>query len=444
MAVPIPTQASSSGSGSDVEGSVSVTGMIKKILSAKTSSNLFDKVLCTDSVSSRTGLDFSSLCLLPPPAEVPESILKEVEGSQLAPPTSTNTIPSPISKPTGFKPYSSPLLTFSSYRLNPAFRSGENGPLLRSLSYSNKIDPMKVMCKFDLTGVCVDPKCSAQHIRDVSMSKEAVVRDLVSFAPTVAGCTTQELATSDQPHVVEAISTKIASYSSKLVERYGNRVSQEELYKVAVHEANGEKMKTRPRKEFIHFEDRPWSGDGAMPLLTSDTPLGKARGQTPVSPIMDVGPADLEDRLISSPVNEERRCDYSNYAWCAIEVLDFIFYRRYFTVEGEGPKQDSASPSSAESVARQLLSERKLSGAAEVLEDSLKQDSSSEDTWILYLKVKSQMASSSRLPEFYKLLRKAVSTSHSYSVIFEVRTRSYFHLFEEMEYPCCFFVFFRL
>ena len=243
----------------------SVMNLIMKILSVKD----FPKALAIDSASSTsteavTGGNHSSLfsllannymtpSLLPPPTVLPESILSEIDTSSQATALATSHAPS------GYQPYSSPLLMFTSYRLNPAFRSLSKIPL-GSLTYSSKLDPHKVMCMYELKGVCSNPKCTAQHIRDLEMEKEEVVRDLVSYAPTLAGCTAQELAmaAADQPQVADAIAGKISSYSAELMDKYGDKVSSEELFRLTVYEANTERVKTK-KKNFVFLEDRPWT-----------------------------------------------------------------------------------------------------------------------------------------------------------------------------------------
>ena len=266
------TQSSSKSASDEVENSSSssggkASGLINKILAVKDNSNLMSIV---DSVSSTVTPDFSTLAfmstncvitnqsLLPVPIQLSETKVKEIEQSLSATPSFSSV--SGAKSSTGYQPYSSPLLMFTSYRLNPAFRSTSNKTPFSSVTYSNKMDPNKVMCRFELTGVCNDPKCTAQHLRDVVMSKEELTRDVISYAPSLAGCTEQELVSlsnADQPEVIEAINSKVSAFSSKFVERYGDRVSDEELFRLAIHEANNERVKGKggSKKEFISFED---------------------------------------------------------------------------------------------------------------------------------------------------------------------------------------------
>ena len=86
-----------------------------------------------------------------------------------------------------YTPYSSPLLRFRAYRLSGHYRLFSKLPIT-SLSYSNKIDPLRIMCRYEiLGGACSDPKCSAQHLRQIQPSTEEVVTDLFRYAPTLVG-----------------------------------------------------------------------------------------------------------------------------------------------------------------------------------------------------------------------------------------------------------------
>ena len=319
-----PPAALSSSGGADSESMVKAKGLIRKILSGKNLPTILNKKQCIESVqlsSVGTG-EFSPFAflsansviqtssLIPVPVLVPEKVLSELETP--TPPSSTGgTLPAA----SGYQPYSSPLLRFDSYRLNPAFRSGggDDKSSLSSLTFSNKLNPHKLVCRYELTGVCSNPKCTAQHIRDASMSREELVRDLVSYAPTLAGCTEQEMVmvSEGQSLAVESVAGKIASFSSKLLEKYGERVSEEELYKLAIHETNTERLKTRTRREFVHFDDRPWmtgSAEEVVPVkpLPRDTsePEGAEPGRVPRP--TDTGP-EVGDPLISLPIRADER-----------------------------------------------------------------------------------------------------------------------------------------
>ncbi|CAB60233.2 MTREC (exosome adaptor) complex subunit Red1 [Schizosaccharomyces pombe] len=77
--------------------------------------------------------------------------------------------------------YISPFYRFKSYRFNQQFV--ERVPLkYRSLTYSNKIEPMKVFCKYETTGgVCNDDHCEASHFRDIKMTDDEIIQDLSRY-----------------------------------------------------------------------------------------------------------------------------------------------------------------------------------------------------------------------------------------------------------------------
>lgn len=186
------------------------------------------------------------------PFQLSENVLDSLSSSSSTVPVASTEV--------AYKPYHSPLLMFGSYRLSPNFSSSAKAPL-SSITYSNKLDPNRIMCRFELTGTCSDSNCTAQHMRDVEMTKEDLVQDLVSYCPTLAGCTDQELADigTTQTESTQPVSGKLSSYSSKFLNKYAGKVSDEELWKLVVYDTNKERMKTKPRREVVSFEDRPWA-----------------------------------------------------------------------------------------------------------------------------------------------------------------------------------------
>ena len=308
---PSTAQQSSSSGGSDVEGNTTAKGMIKQILLSKSLSTVLSKVQQMESVHcSASGLaEFSPFAflsadsviktpsLVPAEVTIPDRVLKELETVTPSPGVVT-----PLA-PADYQTYSSPLLCFSSYRLNPAFRNGDKVSL-GSPTYSNKLDPNKIMCKFELTGVCNDPKCTAQHLRDLTMSKEDLVKDLISYAPTLAGCTNEEILTATEP--AENIAEKVSSYSSQLLEKYGEKVSAEELYKIVVHDANTERLRNKTRTEFVHFDDQLWMGVAGVGPVKSLPVARIGRVEEGVVDPTDIGP-EVGVVLVSPPARVDER-----------------------------------------------------------------------------------------------------------------------------------------
>ncbi|KAJ3295780.1 Zinc finger C3H1 domain-containing protein [Borealophlyctis nickersoniae] len=83
-----------------------------------------------------------------------------------------------VDTPRRFTQYESPLAKFRTYRLNSAFDKE-----LKSLTWSNKANPFLKFCRFELEGGrCFNDGCPGQHFRDLEMSDEEVLADLVEYA----------------------------------------------------------------------------------------------------------------------------------------------------------------------------------------------------------------------------------------------------------------------
>ncbi|CAK4086599.1 unnamed protein product [Aphanomyces euteiches] len=73
----------------------------------------------------------------------------------------------PMSKSPSWKD-SLALEQFRAYRFQKSFRKSQRS--LLSSTYANHVDPMKILCPFELNGICNDEKCNYQHERDYLMS----------------------------------------------------------------------------------------------------------------------------------------------------------------------------------------------------------------------------------------------------------------------------------
>ncbi|EDO26520.1 predicted protein, partial [Nematostella vectensis] len=69
---------------------------------------------------------------------------------------------------------------FVIHRLSPYFRTRSN-LLLSSPSYSNKISPKVLFCKYDIQGVCNDVDCAYQHLTDYMLTETETLEDLASY-----------------------------------------------------------------------------------------------------------------------------------------------------------------------------------------------------------------------------------------------------------------------
>ncbi|KKY15251.1 hypothetical protein UCRPC4_g06407 [Phaeomoniella chlamydospora] len=83
-----------------------------------------------------------------------------------------------------FKPYDSVLKSFRNYRFNPQFTSEIPGGY-RSLTYSSKIDPRKVLCASEARGeICQDPACEDQHFAQMGLPDDKILVEM-SAAPGI-------------------------------------------------------------------------------------------------------------------------------------------------------------------------------------------------------------------------------------------------------------------
>ena len=75
--------------------------------------------------------------------------------------------------------------------------------------------------------------------------------------------------------------------------------------------------------------------------------------------------------------------------------------------------------------AQRLIAEKQFAVASTMLEKAVEAHKDSEDIWLLYLQLKSQMASPAELPGLYKLFHTAVTACQSYAVIWEVSVETW-------------------
>ncbi len=178
---------------------------------------------------------------------VPEAVLSSVEKlekqkeenarDQLAQSSSAQGV-------SGYTPYLSPLLHFRSYRLSPFYRTQAKLPI-SSPSMSHKIDPRRIMCRYELHGICNDAKCSAQHLKDIRPSKQELMENLIAYAPTLVGCSPESLQIADRgtPELKRDLSRRICSYASTMLQTYHGKITDEQLYILTVHQVNQERLK---------------------------------------------------------------------------------------------------------------------------------------------------------------------------------------------------------
>ena len=74
----------------------------------------------------------------------------------------------------------SPLFLFRSFRLSPLFKTKYNMDIT-SPTFSNKIDPENILCRYELHGVCNDEECKWMHKRDYLLNDQEMMEDLMNY-----------------------------------------------------------------------------------------------------------------------------------------------------------------------------------------------------------------------------------------------------------------------
>ncbi|OQR98723.1 hypothetical protein ACHHYP_08253 [Achlya hypogyna] len=80
----------------------------------------------------------------------------------------------------------SPLLVLRSFRFQPAFAQLFPARSILSNAFSHRVDPMKVLCPFEMHGVCNDHQCAYQHEREYSVAPATALTELGRFHPITA------------------------------------------------------------------------------------------------------------------------------------------------------------------------------------------------------------------------------------------------------------------
>jgi hypothetical protein len=123
--------------------------------------------------------DMSRLCLPSDLASYPIPQLPKEPQEEASAPPSSEVQDQPLDVASA---YESPLTMFRSFRFSPRFKSTVRGGY-HSLTYSHKIDPMRRMCLYELSGgSCNDDNCKSQHIRDCGLTDEELVIDMARYS----------------------------------------------------------------------------------------------------------------------------------------------------------------------------------------------------------------------------------------------------------------------
>ena len=168
-----------------------------------------------------TGLVINQILSPPPPDD--SCLISEVLLVKALEKTSTMEPKPAVDSNSEFASYSSPLLTFQSYRLKPYFRTQFNLSL-SSATYSHRVDPEQTMCRFELLGRCFNSQCSAQHFSDIFSSTDQILEDISSYQSTT-------IDSSQDP-------------SQDKLKNFRGKVSEDELLQLTAHSTRERLLKT--------------------------------------------------------------------------------------------------------------------------------------------------------------------------------------------------------
>ncbi|XP_043090423.1 zinc finger C3H1 domain-containing protein isoform X4 [Puntigrus tetrazona] len=233
----------------------------------------------------------------PPPGTVPAKVLQADYDPMAAPQSRAET------KPELFGPYHSPLLLFKSYRFSPYYRTKEKLSL-RSVTYSNAIEPKKCFCRFDLTGTCNDDDCTWQHMRDCTLSESQLFEDILSYSLPLIGC-------SDSSSSAE-ISSSTEKYMKKLLGPNRDRMGTDQKAVLLVSKVN-ERLRHIP----------PFTTSKAQRKRRPEAQRGKT--QAPEDEELDTGDLAVPVRLGQNGRLQER--------WSSTDVCVTQDDKRYFDSE---------------------------------------------------------------------------------------------------------------
>ncbi|EDO30335.1 predicted protein, partial [Nematostella vectensis] len=207
--------------------------------------------------------------------------------------------------PVPLTPYDSTLLYFKSYRLSPYFRTRSN-LLLSSPSYSNKISPKVLFCKYDIQGVCNDVDCAYQHLTDYMLTETETLEDLASYL-------SEEKAKKTREELEKKVATLVGFFKSQ----YEGKVSSEQLYVLLANNVKNTRKLVPPYAISLSRRlVRPRQGKKNVPA-EEDVP-DKARGVLNIKGGVIAGHSGLAAHKANEECQEIR---YFSEAYNCVEAL---------------------------------------------------------------------------------------------------------------------------
>ncbi|KAF9901614.1 Zinc finger C3H1 domain-containing protein [Linnemannia zychae] len=201
--------------------------------------------------------------------------------------------------------YESPLGMFRSFRFSPRFKSTVHGGY-HSLTYSHKIDPMKRMCLYELSGgSCNDDNCKSQHIRDCGLTDEELIIDMARYSEGKNAETRKVFADMN---------------SAKLAHLRASRIHNADILVDAIVKSHNELSSSQGSPAVVKFGPRvtlggeqtfPSAGDKSVSRASSSAGIDNFPGtHEPRSNLLDEHPitaAILSKALVGTPPSKNIR-----------------------------------------------------------------------------------------------------------------------------------------
>ncbi|XP_048578387.1 zinc finger C3H1 domain-containing protein isoform X2 [Nematostella vectensis] len=306
-----------------------------------------------------------------------------------------------VDVPVPLTPYDSTLLYFKSYRLSPYFRTRSN-LLLSSPSYSNKISPKVLFCKYDIQGVCNDVDCAYQHLTDYMLTETETLEDLASYL-------SEEKAKKTREELEKKVATLVGFFKSQ----YEGKVSSEQLYVLLANNVKNTRKLVPPYAISLSRRlVRPRQGKKNVPA-EEDVP-DKARGVLNIKGGVIAGHSGLAAHKANEECQEIR---YFSEAYNCVEALatavkdtpnDVELWIKLAQLRLNQKQSDVHSPSRLQEAGKANLIQ-----ALDTLSRGLEANANSEKLWLEYLQLYSLQSTREDQQELFEQALEFVPDAYS-------------------------------
>ncbi|TPX59149.1 hypothetical protein PhCBS80983_g02652 [Powellomyces hirtus] len=142
--------------------------------------------------------------------------------------------------------YTSNLTQFRSFRLNKGYDKD-----MKSLTWSNKVAPFQKLCRFETEGgVCHDADCKGQHFRDIGMSDDEVIVDLMSYT---ADKDRTEASSNGLQNDLQAVSSKgpPLAHLARAIAHHQKASDQDDVISLAMNRQHTAKQKNSRKLSIV-------------------------------------------------------------------------------------------------------------------------------------------------------------------------------------------------